>query len=144
MPFKREIWPKKAKTSPSSPSAGGAGSGNGVRGIDVEAAVGRKAVASGRDDRSPPKPRDADADDADAEADKMDVDAAPATKASPKREAPDELEGETAGKKLKSLTIGTQGTKLTDAGIVLLIEGLESLEEFGLVDVEGRSDKCPV
>lgn len=42
---------------------------------------------------------------------------------------------------LKQLTLGTQGTKLTDVGIVTLLEGLEKLEEFGLVHVEGRLSK---
>ncbi|KAG8895698.1 peroxin, partial [Tulasnella sp. 417] len=42
---------------------------------------------------------------------------------------------------LKRLTLGTQGTKLTDAGVVTLLEGLEKLEEFGLVHVEGRLSK---
>ncbi|KAG8979663.1 hypothetical protein FRB90_008026, partial [Tulasnella sp. 427] len=42
-----------------------------------------------------------------------------------------------AGKRtIRKLTIGTQGTKLTDQGVLTLLEGLDVLEEFGLVDVE--------
>ena len=42
------------------------------------------------------------------------------------------------GKKIKTLTIGTMGTKLTDAGVISLLTGCESLEEFALVEVEGE------
>ncbi|KAJ7594696.1 hypothetical protein C8J56DRAFT_1023241 [Mycena floridula] len=44
----------------------------------------------------------------------------------------------TAGRKLRSLTIGTSGTRLTDKGVVALLEGCDSLEELVFDDVQGR------
>jgi len=43
-----------------------------------------------------------------------------------------------AGQRLKCLTIGTSGTKLTDAGLVALFNGCDSLVEFGLVEAQGN------
>ncbi|TDL25977.1 hypothetical protein BD410DRAFT_783979 [Rickenella mellea] len=43
-----------------------------------------------------------------------------------------------AGRRLRTLVIGTQGTKLTDKGLSALLEGCDSLESLSLVDVEGR------
>ena len=74
------------------------GPGISVRGIDVEAAVGRKA------DGSPPKMQDPSiaTTAAASDGDKMDVDVdAGNAKASPKREAENELDGGAAGKKIK-------------------------------------------
>ncbi|QRW08089.1 hypothetical protein RhiLY_07088 [Ceratobasidium sp. AG-Ba] len=42
---------------------------------------------------------------------------------------------------LKKLVIGTDGTKLTDRGIGALMDGCEALEEFELVNVQGRLSK---
>lgn len=44
------------------------------------------------------------------------------------------------GKKLKRLKFGTHGTKLTDSGVVTLLEGLEILQAFELSDVQGQHD----
>lgn len=41
------------------------------------------------------------------------------------------------GKKLKSLKIGTHGTKLTDVGVAGLLEKMEVLRSFELSDVQG-------
>ncbi|KAG8872041.1 peroxin [Tulasnella sp. 331] len=46
------------------------------------------------------------------------------------------------GKKLKTLKIGTHGTKLTDVGVTKLLEGLEAMREFELSDVQGRLSKA--
>ncbi|KIJ39433.1 hypothetical protein M422DRAFT_32688 [Sphaerobolus stellatus SS14] len=43
-----------------------------------------------------------------------------------------------AGRKLRRINIGTCGTKLTDVGLVAIFEGCDSLEEFGLVEAQGR------
>ncbi|KDQ10051.1 hypothetical protein BOTBODRAFT_68789 [Botryobasidium botryosum FD-172 SS1] len=43
-----------------------------------------------------------------------------------------------AGRKLRALSIGTSGTKLTDKGVVALLGGCDVLEDFALVEVEGR------
>ncbi|KAG9107524.1 peroxin, partial [Ceratobasidium sp. 392] len=42
---------------------------------------------------------------------------------------------------VRKLVIGTGGTKLTDRGIGALMDGCEALEEFELVDVQGRLSK---
>ncbi|KAF7321482.1 hypothetical protein MKEN_00669000 [Mycena kentingensis (nom. inval.)] len=41
------------------------------------------------------------------------------------------------GKKLRSLTVSTAGTKLSDGGLVAILEGCEALESFTLDDVQG-------
>ncbi|KAG8968397.1 peroxin [Tulasnella sp. 419] len=45
------------------------------------------------------------------------------------------------GRTLKRLSIGTKGTKLTDKGVIALIEGCDLLEEFSMIEVEGRLSK---
>ena len=42
-----------------------------------------------------------------------------------------------AGGKLRKLRIGTSGTKLTDKGVVALVEGCDALEELTLDEVQG-------
>ena len=42
-----------------------------------------------------------------------------------------------AGRKLKRLQLATSGTKLTDKGIIAILEGCDVLEELSLVDVQG-------
>lgn len=41
------------------------------------------------------------------------------------------------GRKLRSLRIGTSGTKLSDNGIIALVEGCDALEELVLDEVQG-------
>ncbi|KAJ7675085.1 hypothetical protein B0H17DRAFT_1140518 [Mycena rosella] len=43
-----------------------------------------------------------------------------------------------AGRKIQKLTLTTSGTKLTDKGIVSILEGCDALEEFVLDEVQGR------
>ncbi|KAJ7129831.1 hypothetical protein C8R43DRAFT_1026004 [Mycena crocata] len=43
-----------------------------------------------------------------------------------------------AGRKIQKLTLTTSGTKLSDKGIVSILEGCEALEEFVLDEVQGR------
>ncbi|KAF9507087.1 hypothetical protein BS47DRAFT_1489049 [Hydnum rufescens UP504] len=43
-----------------------------------------------------------------------------------------------AGRKLKRLQLATSGTKLTDRGIITILEGCDALEELSLADVQGR------
>ncbi|KAI1378769.1 hypothetical protein F4677DRAFT_411937 [Hypoxylon crocopeplum] len=83
-----------ASTSGGSTTVGGPG-GVEMQGINVEAAVGRKATSGGRgSSKSPPEP--------DTPGDKMDVEVPEGrVGAEPKREAEDELEGALAEKKLK-------------------------------------------
>lgn len=42
-----------------------------------------------------------------------------------------------AGRRIRTLKLGTRGTKLSDRGIVLIAEGCENLEEFTLEEVQG-------
>jgi hypothetical protein len=42
-----------------------------------------------------------------------------------------------AGRRLKRLRLGTSGTKLTDKGIVAILEGCDNLEELSLLEVQG-------
>jgi hypothetical protein len=44
-----------------------------------------------------------------------------------------------AGKRIRSLKLGTRGTKLSDRGIVKIVEGCENLEVFVLEEVQGTS-----
>lgn len=39
--------------------------------------------------------------------------------------------------RVKRITLGTGGTKLTDRGVTALLEGCEALEIFELVEVQG-------
>ncbi|KAI1475661.1 hypothetical protein F4774DRAFT_421416 [Daldinia eschscholtzii] len=92
-----DMGPQHGSTSPGSTTIGGPG-GVEMQGIDVEAAVGRKAAAGGRgSSKSPPK--------TDAAGDKMDIEASDSASGSSdretKREAEDELEGAVGTKKLK-------------------------------------------
>lgn len=48
------------------------------------------------------------------------------------------------GKKIKRLKIGTHGTKLTDSGLIALLEGLEVLRDFEMADVQGALLQFPV
>ena len=48
-----------------------------------------------------------------------------------------------AGRRLRRLKIGTSGTKLTDKGICILLEGCDLLEELFLEDVQGKSIDSP-
>jgi hypothetical protein len=43
-----------------------------------------------------------------------------------------------AGRRLTRLTLGTPGTKLTDRGILSILEGCDNLEELTLLEVEGK------
>ncbi|KAJ7755690.1 hypothetical protein DFH07DRAFT_821455 [Mycena maculata] len=43
-----------------------------------------------------------------------------------------------AGRKIRTLTLTTSGTKLSDKGVVSILEGCENLEELVLEEVEGR------
>ncbi|KAJ7078917.1 hypothetical protein B0H15DRAFT_859723 [Mycena belliarum] len=43
-----------------------------------------------------------------------------------------------AGRKLQKLTLTTSGTKLSDKGIVSILEGCDALEDFVLDEVQGR------
>ncbi|KAF8580002.1 hypothetical protein K439DRAFT_1260283, partial [Ramaria rubella] len=43
-----------------------------------------------------------------------------------------------AGRRIRRLTIGTSGTKLTDKGLINIFEGCDSLEDFSLVEAQGR------
>ncbi|KAJ6558580.1 hypothetical protein DFH09DRAFT_1163263 [Mycena vulgaris] len=43
-----------------------------------------------------------------------------------------------AGRKIQKLTLTTSGTKLSDKGIVSILEGCDALEEFVLDEVQGR------
>jgi hypothetical protein len=42
-----------------------------------------------------------------------------------------------AGRRIRRLQIGTGGTKLSDRGIVAILEGCDALEEFGLREAQG-------
>lgn len=42
-----------------------------------------------------------------------------------------------AGRRIRTLKLGTRGTKLSDRGIVLIAEGCENLEDFILEEVQG-------
>lgn len=42
-----------------------------------------------------------------------------------------------AGRRLKRLRLGTSGTKLTDKGIIAILEGCDNLEELALLEVQG-------
>ena len=44
-----------------------------------------------------------------------------------------------SAKKLKRLRLGTSGTKLTDRGILAVLENCDALEEFELYEVQGSS-----
>ncbi|KAL1687522.1 hypothetical protein GGG16DRAFT_61947 [Schizophyllum commune] len=44
--------------------------------------------------------------------------------------------------RLRKLRLSTGGTKLTDGGIITLMEGCDALQEFTLDDVEGRLSRC--
>lgn len=44
-----------------------------------------------------------------------------------------------AGRRLKRLRLGTSGTKLTDKGVLSIMERCDSLEEFSLLEVQGTS-----
>ncbi|KAF7362040.1 hypothetical protein MVEN_00549400 [Mycena venus] len=43
-----------------------------------------------------------------------------------------------AGRKIQKLSLTTSGTKLSDKGIVVILEGCDALEEFVLDEVQGR------
>lgn len=43
-----------------------------------------------------------------------------------------------AGRRLKRLMLSTSGTKLTDRGIVTILEGCDVLEDLSLLEVQGR------
>ena len=42
-----------------------------------------------------------------------------------------------AGRRLKRLRLGTSGTKLTDRGVIAVLEGCDNLEELSLLEVQG-------
>jgi hypothetical protein len=42
-----------------------------------------------------------------------------------------------AGRRIRKLKLGTSGTKLSDKGIVAIMEGCDALEELVLEDVQG-------
>jgi len=44
-----------------------------------------------------------------------------------------------AGRRLSNIHLSTSGTKLTDRGIVALIEGCDALKTFAMDDVEGNN-----
>lgn len=44
-----------------------------------------------------------------------------------------------AGRRMKRLRLGTSGTKLTDKGVVAILEGCDNLEEISLLEVQGKS-----
>ena len=44
-----------------------------------------------------------------------------------------------AGRRIHTLKLGTRGTKLSDRGIVTIVEGCENLEELILEEVQGTS-----
>ncbi|KAL1743140.1 hypothetical protein HDZ31DRAFT_41652 [Schizophyllum fasciatum] len=44
--------------------------------------------------------------------------------------------------RLQKLRLSTGGTKLTDCGVITLMEGCDALQEFTLDDVEGRLSRC--
>jgi hypothetical protein len=44
-----------------------------------------------------------------------------------------------AGRRIRTLKLGTRGTKLSDRGIVTIVEGCENLEELILEEVQGTS-----
>lgn len=46
-----------------------------------------------------------------------------------------------AGRKIQKLTLTTSGTKLSDKGIVSILEGCDALEEFVLDEVQGERDE---
>lgn len=48
-----------------------------------------------------------------------------------------------AGRKLRSLVIGTSGTKLSDKGIVTIVESCDALEELVLDEVQGDDSRQP-
>lgn len=43
-----------------------------------------------------------------------------------------------AGRRIKTLKIGTSGTKLTDKGLISIFEGCDGLEDFALVEAQGE------
>jgi hypothetical protein len=47
-----------------------------------------------------------------------------------------------AGWKLRRLCISTSGTKLSDKGLVSILEECEALEDLALVDVQGDCGRC--
>jgi hypothetical protein len=44
-----------------------------------------------------------------------------------------------AGRRIRTLKLGTRGTKLSDRGIIMIAEGCENLEDLILEAVQGRS-----
>jgi hypothetical protein len=49
-----------------------------------------------------------------------------------------------AGRRIRTLKLGTRGTKLSDRGIVKIAEGCENLEEFILEEVQGIPEHAEI
>lgn len=43
-----------------------------------------------------------------------------------------------AGRRIRKLKVGTSGTKLTDKGLGSIFEGCDALEDFALVEAQGK------